>query len=417
MNWTVRCSSCGVQTSDYFTACHGCGGTLEVVYDIEAVRSRRNEWLRGSNHTIWGYADLLPGPQLSDRVSLGEGDTPLLPSGRLFRAHGRRVFWKNEMVNPTWSHKDRYQAVAATMARDLGLEGLAGTSTGNHGVSAAAYSSAAGLRCLIFYPPETSVSFLHLTGVYGGQAAVTGWDARWQLLDRVLARPGWCPIDGRNPFGIEGYKTIAYEVVRELGAAPDLFFVPVGSGKLIVGIWRGFVDLLQLGLIDAPPRFVACQATGVDVLSAPLASGSVDVPTRPEVHTVALSTREPTADARVLEVLRRSRGQVVTVSEGRIMAAAGRLAREGLAAEPASALPAAAVEFLCERGEIPVEAVSVCLLTSALVKTPDLLPELGDRRPWRLSVDGAELDECLEAAQWTGIPERLAAAGGPGATE
>jgi threonine synthase len=340
---------------------------------------------------------MLPGPEHAAPVSIGEGDTPLVVSPRLAAAFGRRVLWKNETINPTLSHKDRYQSVAATMARELGYRGLAGTSTGNHGVAAAAYASVAGLRSIMFYPPEMSTAFLHLTGIYGGQAAVTGWDARSVMLDRILASPGWCPVDGRNPFGIEGYKTIAYEIVRDLGGAPDLFLCPVGSGKLLTGVWRGFQDLVALGLIDALPRIIACQANGVDVLTRPLAEGLHQVPLR-EVHTVALSTREPTADDRVLSALRASGGRVVTVSEGQIMGATRDLGREGIAAEPASAITAAAVEKLLQQGEISADTVSVCLVTASLTKTPDLLPEVSALRPWRISVDGGELEGYLAAS-------------------
>jgi threonine synthase len=397
--WFVRCGSCGTAIErDYFAKCASCGGVLEVAYDDRAARSMGPEWLRGRPHTIWGYSELLPTPLNSPVVTLGEGDTPLLPSHRLAASHHRRVLWKNESVNPTWSHKDRFHAVAATVARDLGFRGLAGTSTGNHGVAAAAYAAAAGLESIVLYAQDTPASFLHLSGVYGGQAAVTGWDARRALLERIVERPGWCRVDGHNPFGIEGYKTIAYEIVRDLGRAPDLVFVPVGSGSLITGIWKGFDDLLTLGLIDRLPRHVACQASGVDVLSAPLADGATDVPVRPGVYTVALSTREPTADSRVLGVIRRTGGRVMAVSEGRIIGAAQHLGTEGLAVEPASAIPAAAAELMCEVGEIAPDEVSVCVLTSSLTKTPDLLPEVSQRRPWRLSVAGEELDDYLAAA-------------------
>jgi threonine synthase len=397
--WFVRCATCGISAEhDYFAVCVSCGGALEVAYDYSDALGIGPAWLQGRPHTIWGYSDLLPTPLGSPTVSLGEGDTPLLRSHRVAASHHREVHWKNECANPTWSHKDRFQAVAATIARDMGFRGLAGTSTGNHGVSAAAYAAAAGLESIVLYPPDTPVSFLHLAGVYGGQAAVTAWDARASLLERIIERPGWCRVDGRNPFGIEGYKTIAYEIVRDLGFAPQLLFVPVGSGKLITGIWKGFDDLRALGLIDHVPRHVACQAAGVDVLSVPLQAGSTEVPTRSGVYTVALSTREPTADSRVLDIIRRTGGRVVTVSEGRIMKAAQRLGNEGLAAEPASVIPAAAAELMCEAGEISEDESSVCILTSSLTKTPDLLPELSQRRPWRLSVNGDELEDYLLAA-------------------
>lgn len=397
--WYVRCGSCGFRAgTDYFSKCGSCGGALEVAYNDATADVAAADWLRGIPHTVWGYSARLPGPRNLPTVTLGEGDTPLITSRRFSTMHGRRVLWKNEAMNPTWSHKDRFLAVATTIARDLGFRGLAGTSTGNHGVATAAYAAAAGLKSIVLYPPETPVAFLHLAGVYGGQAAVTGWDARATLLERILDRPGWCAVDGRNPFGIEGYKTIAYEIVRDLGRAPDLVFIPVGSGGLFIGIWKGFEDLRTLGLIEHLPRHIACQASGVDVLTNPLTSGATDVPVRLGVHTVALSTREPTADRRALEAIRQSGGRVVTVSEGRILGAVQHLGDEGLASEPASAIPAAAVELMCEAGEVAPHAISVCVLTSSLTKTPDLLPEISRRPPWRLSVDGSELEPYLAAA-------------------
>jgi threonine synthase len=405
-SWTARCERCGQDPDDrFFDRCARCGGVIELDFDLEPVRTAGRAWLRGRSHSIWGYAELLPQATKSEPVTLGEGDTPLLLSSEHKRRHDRRVFWKNEAVNPTWSHKDRFQSVAATMARDLGYRGLTGSSTGNHGIAAAAYAAASGLRSLIFYPPEMSTAFLHLTGLYGGQAAVAGWSTRPLLVDRVLERPGWCPVDDRNPFGPEGYKTIAYELVRDLDGAPDLCFVPVGSGRLIVGVWKGFMDLHAAGLIDSAPRMVACQAAGVGVVSRALRDGAEEIGFDPDVQTVALSTRESTSDRRVLGLLRESGGTAVSVPEGRIADGIRRYAVEGHAGEPASVLPKLAFEILCEKGDVPRSSVSVCLMTSSLVKTPELLGELSPRRPWRFGRDLAELDQLLDAQEtdhaWT----------------
>jgi threonine synthase len=306
------------------------------------------------------------------------------------------VFWKNEGANPTLSHKDRFQSVAVSVARALGYTGIVGTSTGNHGIAGAAYATVGGLKSLMFYPPEMSTAFLHLTSLYGGRAAVTAWERRPAALARVRERAGWCPVDGSNPFGLEGYKTIAYEVVRDLGHAPSMVLIPVGSGKLFTGISRGFRDLVGLGLIDHLPRLIACQAQGVDVLTQPFEEGQTSVPRREDISTVALSTKEPTADARVLEALRDSHGSVVTVEEGAIMDAVRALGREGLAVEPASALGAAAIQSLLERGQVDVDAEAVCVLTASLLKTPELLPEAASARPWRLGIDTTELDRYMD---------------------
>ena len=271
MGWTLACASCSAPPSDGpFHPCGTCGGTLEVSYDAGRIRDRA-AWLRGRPHTIWGYSELLP--EVSDVITIGEGDTPLVASRRLHRAFTRNIFWKNEGANPTLSHKDRFQSVAASVARALGYTGIVGTSTGNHGIAGAAYATIAGLKSLMFYPPEMSTAFLHLTSLYGGRAAVSAWERRAAALACVRERPGWCPVDGSNPFGMEGYKTIAYEIVRDLGHAPAMVLIPVGSGKLFTGIARGFRDLVALGLIEQLPRLIACQAAGVDVLTEPFERG------------------------------------------------------------------------------------------------------------------------------------------------
>ena len=387
--WSVACTSCdATPDADPFRRCEKCGSSLDVRYDTAQIADAP-EWVRGKPHTIWGYSELLPTVGVS--VSLGEGDTPLRSSQRLAEAYARRVFWKIEAANPTHSHKDRYHSVAVSIARSLGYTGIVGSSTGNHGIAGAAYATVGGLRSLMFYPPEVPFSFLYLTALYGGRAAVTSSERRAEALAYVRQRPGWCPVDDTNPFGIEGYKTIAYEIVRDMGHAPEMVFIPVGSGTLFIGVFRGFRDLVSLGLIGQMPRLVACQARGVNILTQPFVDGKTAIPRREHIYTVALSTKEPTADPRVLDALRTTDGAVVTVGEREILAAVSALGREGLAAEPAAALSAAAVETLLQSGEIAADAEVVCILTSSLVTTPDLFPEVTSERPWRLGSDNHDL--------------------------
>lgn len=398
MGWTLECTDCGHPAGmKPFSICDDCGGQVMVSYDA-SNQPDKAAWLAGAPHTIWGYSALLPRVARSDTITIGEGDTPLVLSHRLKRLYGRTVFWKNEAANPTLSHKDRFQSVAVSVAKALGYTGVVGTSTGNHGVSGVAYASVAGLRSLMFYPPEMSTAFLHLTSLYGGRAAVTSSESRTAAVDYVMAeQPGWYPVDWRNPVGIEGYKTIAYEIVRDLGEPPAAVVIPVGSGRLISGIHRGFEELLRFGIIKKIPRLVACQSSGVDVLTEPFESGQMSIPRRDNVQTVALSTKEHTADPRVLSALRASQGSIVVVGEAAVMDAVRELGKEGLAAEPASALVVAAIETLCLRDDLPAEAPYVGVVTSSLTKTPELLPEAASARPWRLGTSTRELADYLAA--------------------
>lgn len=398
----LRCGSCGAEQAlgPAFSACARCGGPLEVAYDLRALAGLDGRaWIAGRPHTIWGYRELLPSIAGTEPVTLGEGDTPLLPAHSLSARLGRRIFWKNEACNPTWSHKDRFHSVAVTMGRAFGFRTVAATSTGNHGVSAAAYAAAAGMRSLILYPPETPTAFLHLTGIYGGQAVVTGWQARAVLLEEAVARHGLYRVDGRNPFGLEGYKTMAWELVRDLGGrAPDVVAVPVGSGRLAAGVWKGFRELGELGWIDRLPKIVACQPAAADVLTQPWRHGDPAPEVKPDAYSVALSTRERTCDPRVLDLVRQSGGEVAAVSERRLLAAVRALGSEGLAVEPASAVAPAAIQILCEAGSIGPGSVAVAIITSSVTKSPDFMPELSQRSPWRVGVTPADLEELLEAS-------------------
>ena len=344
---------------------------------------------------MWRYADLLPEPAGLDRLTLGEGNTPLIESRFFRRRYHRRVLLKNEAANPTWSHKDRFHSVAATMARADGFRVIAGTSTGNHGISAAAYAAVGELRAVLLYPPETPTAFLHLTGLYGGYAVVTEWESRRRVLNALLEQHNWCPVDRRNPYGVEGYKTIAFELVRDLGGAPDVVAVPVASGRLIQGIAKGFAELLELGWVERVPRLLACQATSADVLTQAMRDGKGDTEIKQDAYSVALSTRERSSDSRVLRVLRETGGSVASVRDGAIMAAVGWLGEEGIAAEPASALAFACVKHLADEQELAPNETVVVVLTSSLTKSPDLIPEVSHHKPWRISGDASELDDLL----------------------
>ncbi len=395
----LACQQCGAVVSEpraAYNNCARCQGAVRLSFRLarqSPADGRR--WLERMGLGVWTYGDLLPRPDDANRLTLGEGNTPLLASRFFRRVYNRRVFWKNEAANPTWSHKDRFHAVAASMARQDGFRVMVGTSTGNHGISAAAYAAQGELRSMLLYPPETPSTFLHLTGLYGGLAVVTEWDNRRRVLNSLLEQHPWCPVDRRNPYGGEGYKTIAFELVRDLGSAPDVVAVPVASGRLILGIAKGFDELLQLGWVDKVPRFLACQGAGADVLSGPMNEGRQETDTKQDAYSVALSTRERTSDPRILRVLHETNGKVVSVPDGAIMAAVRRLGEEGIAAEPASALAAACVKQLGDQDELAANETVVVVLTSSLTKSPDLISEVSHSKPTRISGDASELDELL----------------------
>jgi threonine synthase len=276
---------------------------------------------------------------------------------------------KDETRNPTWSWKDRPNAVSAAVARHFGFARLAVISTGNHGAAAAAFSAANGLGCTVFCHPDAPRLLTDLMTVYGAVVARGGdQEAR---LEADLARgdtfPGTilCPRAGfTNPFGVEGFKTLAFEIVEQLGRAPDRVYVPVGSGDGLYGVCKGFRELHAAGVADRVPRVIACQAAGAAPLARAFHSGVIS-PVVPQ--TAALSIAEPLTGQHALRAVRESGGDVRTATDTDAVAAVRELARRGTAVELASAVAVAVA--LHDDGD----GTAVVIGSGAAVKWPDSL--------------------------------------------
>lgn len=385
----LRCQHC---SSDFaleplFQGCPRCGGALEVAYDYAALAPQLADmWGRSpaSQTGIWHYAPLLPINDPAEAISLGEGNTPLLQSRRVGPAHGlSHLYFKNETVNPTWAQNDRCHTVMMSKAREYGYRRATATSTGNHGASAAAYSAAAGLdACVVFCPPETSDLLLRFINHFGGTALISDWDGRAALLNELVTEHGWYPATGMgagpgtNPYGVEGYKSLAYEIVEQLGGAPDRVLMGVASGDSFYGVWKGFRELHQLGRIAQPPRMWGCQPSGADVLARSLAEQRDEPLVLEAPASIATSTREPTTGAHALRAIRESHGGATIVDDAAILEAMKLLGREGVCGEPASALPLAVALQLVDQGDISADERIVCVVTAAGIKWPGMLEQV-----------------------------------------
>ncbi|ANE47105.1 hypothetical protein SY83_13480 [Paenibacillus swuensis] len=395
---SLQCTECGseYELGPIYGGCTNCrsqgkSGALEVHYDLDAVKLSR-DWLDGGVRSIWEYRQLLPVEDPNCFLSLGEGNTPLTNDSYYDQQYGMpHVYLKNEGFNPTWSHKDRLNVVLVSKTKELKGTGIATSSTGNQGISAAAYAAAAGLPSYVFYPPETASIYHRLTGMYGGKAVVTPWESRGKLLRKLVEDHGFTPsyplVDGElsNPYGIEGYKTVAYELVRQLGGVPDYILAPVSEGNALTGMWKGFNELLQLGLTDKLPRLYGCQAAGADALVQSLHQGDEKVKVLDEAYSLATSTRERTAGVHVLRSIRASGGGAFAVSDRQIQDTMIALGKRGYCVESASAIPVACLEQLFQEGKVRPEDKIVCLITSAGLKWPDLIAELA---PPPLRIEG-----------------------------
>jgi threonine synthase len=328
-------------------------------------------------------------------VSLGEGATPLIRLERLGRRLGlRQLYAKDESQNPTWSYKDRLCAVAVSHGVQQGARVVTIASTGNHGASTAAYAARAGVPCVIFTLASVPDTMKTLMQAYGAAVvACPTAESRWALMREGVERLGWYPTGGflvppigSNPYGIEGYKTIAWEVAEDLGwRAPDLVVVPSAYSDGLAGIWKGWTELAALGLVKATPRMIAAEPFGP--LAAAL-EGGLDAPGSVEGGpSVAFSIASRYGTWQGLAALRESGGAGVRLTDEGIVEAQRALAREeGIFVEPSAAAALTAVMQLASRRALDPDATVVVVLTSGGLKDP------GASRAWLPAVPGAPAD-------------------------
>jgi len=329
---------------------------------------------------MWRYAGRLPCPT-SLAVSLGEGLTPLVPAARIGAMVGvNGLLIKDEGRNPTWSYKDRFTSVAVSMAKAQGARVVATASSGNAGASLAAYAARAGLKCVVATFAGTAGPMLSQIRKYGANVLpMTAKTDRWALLEEGASRHGWfvtspyrAPVVGSHPLGIEGYKTIAYEMVEQCGgSAPDWCVLPVCYGDGLAGIWAGFEELLAAKIIDRTPRMVAAEVHGslLDALTHNLDHPAVQAM---KFDTMAISIGAPQSTFQALNALRKSEGCAVQVTNDGLIAMQERLARsEGIFAELAAVTPLLAIEKLCGDGTIAPTDRVVALITASGLKDLD----------------------------------------------
>ncbi|MGO4835073.1 threonine synthase, partial [Rhizobiaceae sp. 2RAB30] len=314
-------------------------------------------------------------------VSLGEGLTPLVEASRIGRTLGvPNLFIKDEGRNPTWSHKDRFSTVAVSVARAQGATVVATASSGNAGASLAAYAARAGLRCVVATFGGSANAMLAQIRKYGATVLpLANKMDRWALLAEAATRYGWfiaspycAPVVGSHALGIEGYKTIAYEIVEQSGGvAPDWCVLPVCYGDALSGIWTGFQELFAQGAIPRLPRMVAAEVHGS--LAQALATGGDRLEERGMAfESLAVSIGAPRSAYQALKALRESSGRAVPVSNDGLVEMQERLARdEGVFAELASVTPLLAIARLRGEGVIAAKDHVVAVTTASGLKDLD----------------------------------------------
>lgn len=336
----------------------GCGGSLFAAYDLPPLR---RDDVAGRDRTIWRWHELMPARRPEEIVSLGEGGTPLLHAPQLGARLGMNdVRVKEEAGNPTGSFKARGLGAAVTMAKALGARAVALPTAGNAGGAAAAYAAKAGLPCHVFMPRDTPKVFRIECEAYG--ANVTLVDGLIDDCGRIVAQrkeaEGWFDVSTlKEPYRVEGKKTMGYEIAEQLGwTLPDVVIYPTGGGTGLIGMWKAWGEMERLGWIGpARPRMVAVQAEGCAPIPRAFAAGEPVSVRFPDANTYASGLRVPKAyaDYLILAILRESKGTAVAVTDDEMRRGVREMASsEGLFAAPEGGAAWIAVEKLLEAGKL-----------------------------------------------------------------
>ena len=386
LTFHLECSvSCGRGPFDAAERHHlcACGRPLLARYDWPYIsKTWTRETLATAQSSMWRYAPALPlGPR--DRpVTLGEGWTPLFPAPRLGAELGlKRLFIKDEALNPTNSFKARGMSAAVTRAHALGATTLAVPSAGNAACSLAAYAANAGVEAKVFMPKDVKVPFIQECQLHG--ADVTLVDGLITDAGRLAAeqgRPfGWYDVSTlKEPYRVEGKKTMGYEIAEQLGWTwPDWIIYPTGGGTGIVGIWKACQELEELGWVQgARPRLISVQAEGCAPIVRAFQAGKETAAPWENATTVADGLRVPSAvgDILVLRALRDSGGGAVAVPDADMVRGMRDLGRyAGIGAAPEGGATLAALRRLVDDGTIATNDHVVLLNTGGALKYLDVL--------------------------------------------
>jgi len=381
MNVThLECALCGLkhEARTLQNLCRECGKPLLVRYDLaRAAESLKKESLLSRRCDLWRYREVLPVEKEENIVSLGEGWTPLLPARTLAAKLGLNdLYIKDESQNPTQSFKARGMTTAVSMAKELGAEKLAVPSAGNAAGALAAYAARAGLQSFIFMPrdtPRANVVECEQTGAHVTlmDGLITDCGAE---VGRRKEAEGWFDVSTlKEPYRVEGKKTLGYELAEQLNwELPDVIIYPTGGGTGLIGMWKAFDEMEQMGWIGSKrPRMVTVQASGCAPIVTAFEAGKRFADEFPNAATTASGLRVPKAigDFLILDAIRESGGTAIAVTDDELIDATKVIgAAEGLFCAPEGAACLPALEKLIDSGAIKKSDRVVLFNTGSGVK-------------------------------------------------
>ena len=380
----LECSFCHreYEARRLHNVCTECGKPLLVRYDLKRIaKFLTRQSLFARRPDIWRYRELLPVRREDNIVTLGEGWTPLLHAVSLGESLGlRELYVKDESLNPTQSFKARGMSVAVSMAKELGAKKLAVPSAGNAGGALAAYCARARIGAYLFMPRDTPRANIIECEVAG--AHVTLMDGLITDCGAEVARrkesEGWFDVSTlKEPYRVEGKKTLGYEIAEQLEwTLPDVIIYPTGGGTGLVGMWKAFDELQQLGWIgDKRPRMISVQAAGCAPIVRAFEAGDRFAAEFQNAATVASGLRVPKAigDFMILDAIRESGGTAITVTDEELIEGAKELARiEGIFAAPEGGACVPALRKLLARGDVKPGEKVVLFNTGSGIKYLDV---------------------------------------------
>lgn len=376
----LECAECGrrFDVRRLQTFCPSCQAPLLARYDLpDLARQLRPQQVAERPRGIWRWAELLPVQRVEHRITLGEGDTPILHLKRLGNALGLpHLFLKDESLNPTGTFKARGLVMAVARARELKARALVIPTAGNAGGALAAYAARAGLEAHVFMPADAPSANQEEVRFYGASLRLVDGlisDAARLAAQEARARKWFDVSTFKEPYRLEGKKTMGFEIAEFFGwDVPEVILYPTGGGTGLVGIWKAFEELEALGWIGKKrPRMVSVQSQGCAPIVQAFASGAKEAHPWPNASTIASGLRVPFPFAHrlILRVIRESGGTAIAVTDEEILESQHELAaQEGVFAAPEGAATLAALRHLLRQGWLDSSERVLLLNTGSGVK-------------------------------------------------
>lgn len=375
-----KCVKCGKEyaAKPDVTACD-CGGILDVIYDYDSIKQVLNKEVLESRDdpTMWRYRELLPIEEDTTPAGLRVGMSPLYEAQNIAADLGiKKLYIKDDGINPTASLKDRASAMAVTKAIEAGYDTIACSSTGNAASSLAGNAAKAGLKTYIFVParaPKGKIAQLMMFGA--NLTAVDGsYEETFELSKAAIDKYGWYNRNAAiNPYLSEGKKTVAHEIIEQMHfKAPDYVAVSVGDGCTVAGVYKGLYDMFMVGLTDKIPRIISVQAQGCCPINTAVMTGEEWQPQEENTYADSIAVGVPRNPDKAINAIRNSGGLCVNVTDDEIREAQKYLAKNaGVFGEPAGVTATAGLMKLSREGKLPQDATIVSIVTGNGLKDID----------------------------------------------